>query len=80
MWQHWPGGELLRQPPPWAEADAMLRMKIRLNADRTSEIRKTMHSSSFRLAKQVEGSSATKDIYGSIYATITSFWMRAVAA
>jgi hypothetical protein len=18
MWQHWPGGELLRQPPPWA--------------------------------------------------------------
>jgi len=20
MWQHWPGGELLRQPPPWASA------------------------------------------------------------
>jgi len=20
MWQHWPGGELLRHPPPWANA------------------------------------------------------------
>lgn len=24
MWQHWPGGELFRQPPPWAAASTLV--------------------------------------------------------